>query len=209
MKRFIGQIIEEEVRKQGIPISRFANMIHTSRNNVYDIFARNNIDIDLLRVISIELKHNYFEDLAKNPELAFPNDVPDAVTNFFRIVPQIFQDLNIDAFIFSLGDPFCKEGKYLPDFMLTDYNFTFTIGETFQEKSKGAWEGITFYPLPGEAPGRMIGYIDNEGIQYLDITIDIKSEKEWKDTIRFALEYVSTWYCPRTIYKLQELRNEN
>lgn len=37
-KRTIGELIENEVRKQQIPITGFAKMICCQRNNVYDIF---------------------------------------------------------------------------------------------------------------------------------------------------------------------------
>ena len=44
-KRTIGELIENEVRKQQIPITEFAKMICCQRNNVYDIFKRSKMDI--------------------------------------------------------------------------------------------------------------------------------------------------------------------
>ncbi len=44
-KRTIGELIENEVRKQQIPITGFAKMICCQRNNVYDIFKRSKMDI--------------------------------------------------------------------------------------------------------------------------------------------------------------------
>lgn len=36
-KKTIGELIEYEVRKQQIPITKFAKMINCQRNNVYDV----------------------------------------------------------------------------------------------------------------------------------------------------------------------------
>lgn len=65
----IGELIELEVRRQGISITGFAEMICCQRNNVYDIFKRDNIDIKLLKNISTLLKRNFFRELAEAPEL--------------------------------------------------------------------------------------------------------------------------------------------
>ena len=43
-KKTIGELIEYEVRKQGLSIIDFANKISCQRNNVYDIFKRNTGD---------------------------------------------------------------------------------------------------------------------------------------------------------------------
>ena len=51
-KRTIGELIENEVRKQQIPITEFAKMICCQRNNVYDIFKRSKMDIAQLKQIS-------------------------------------------------------------------------------------------------------------------------------------------------------------
>ena len=58
-QKTIGELIEHEVRKQEIPITEFAEMIHCKRNYVYDIFKRNNIDVMQLVAISKVLKHNF------------------------------------------------------------------------------------------------------------------------------------------------------
>lgn len=39
----IGDLINEEVRRQGMPVTKFAKEINCQRNNVYDIFNRSNI----------------------------------------------------------------------------------------------------------------------------------------------------------------------
>lgn len=41
----IGDLINEEVRRQEMPVTKFAKEINCQRNNVYDIFNRSNMDI--------------------------------------------------------------------------------------------------------------------------------------------------------------------
>lgn len=59
----IGSIIEEQVRKQGRSISWLAKQLSCHRTNIYDIFKRNNIDILLLRRLSLLLNYDFFKDL--------------------------------------------------------------------------------------------------------------------------------------------------
>ena len=68
-KRTIGELIENEVRKQQIPITEFAKMICCQRNNVYDIFKRSKMDIAQLKQISKVLNRNFFKELAEDVEL--------------------------------------------------------------------------------------------------------------------------------------------
>ena len=60
----IGSIIEEQVRKQGRSISWLAKQLSCHRTNIYDIFKRNNIDILLLRRLSLLLNYDFFKDLS-------------------------------------------------------------------------------------------------------------------------------------------------
>ena len=60
----IGSIIEEQVRKQGRSISWLAKQLSYHRTNIYDIFKRNNIDILLLRRLSLLLNYDFFKDLS-------------------------------------------------------------------------------------------------------------------------------------------------
>ncbi|MBR5084647.1 MAG: helix-turn-helix transcriptional regulator [Prevotella sp.] len=64
MKTHIGKLIEEEVKRQGLSADQFAGMINTSRTNVYHIFGRENIDMELLARISKALSRNFFTEMA-------------------------------------------------------------------------------------------------------------------------------------------------
>ena len=56
----IGKLIEAELRKQERSVSWFARKLFCGRNNVYDIFQRQDIDTHLLTRISLILHHDFF-----------------------------------------------------------------------------------------------------------------------------------------------------
>ena len=61
----IGKLIEAELRRQERTVSWFARKLNCDRSNVYDIFKRENIDVDLLLRISSILKHDFFNYYAR------------------------------------------------------------------------------------------------------------------------------------------------
>lgn len=203
----IGRMIENEVRKQGLDITKFAKLINKTRSTVYNIFERNDIDIDLLRQISNVLKRNFFMDLASNPNLACPVPIDEeevkrlrAVNQFLDVVPRVFEELNIDVTIVFGSKQGLEKEIILPDFILNKFNITFTIGQTYEEKCNGYWgKGVDFHHIYPEPASKMVGYINlANGIQYWDIAIDYKTEEEWKETIELALEAIDSFYLPRT-----------
>jgi len=54
----IGERIKEIFDKRDMSISQFAELLHCERPNVYNIFRRKKIDIDLLFEISNILNHH-------------------------------------------------------------------------------------------------------------------------------------------------------
>lgn len=203
----IGIMIESEVRKQGMDITKFAKLINKTRSTAYNIFERNDIDISLLRTISIVLKRNFFLDLANNPDLACPVPIDEeelkrlrAVNQFLDVVPRVFEELNIDASIVFGTKQGIEREIPLPDFFLSKFNITFTIGQTYEEKCNGFWGvGVDFHHIEPESASKMVGYINlANGIQYWDIAIDYKTEEEWMETIKLALAAIDSFYLPRT-----------
>ena len=209
----IGKLIEKEVRKQNYTIDRFAQMICCQRANVYKIFKRNTIDISQLKLISEALGHNYFEDLAKDVNLArtVPEDEEEkerlrAVEQFIKVVPKVFYELGYSvSVVFGTKIP-GYENMPLPDFSLSDFNITFTVGQTYEEKCNGFWEnGMTFFPPSKVSPSKMVGVVNQlTGIQSFDIAIDYKTEEQWKETILFVLEEIKSFYMPHTWNFLRE-----
>ncbi len=61
----IGQHIYNTLRNSNMTVTKFAEELHCTRPNVYKIFAKKTIDIELLWHISQVLKHDFFADLSK------------------------------------------------------------------------------------------------------------------------------------------------
>ncbi|MCQ2524912.1 MAG: hypothetical protein MJ123_11285, partial [Lachnospiraceae bacterium] len=203
----IGEMINDEIRRQQISIVEFAKKINCERSNVYNIFRRNNIDIELLKRISIVLNHNYFEDLAKNMDLAKPVEISDeeikrlqSIDNFHEAVPNAFERLGIDITITHGTKQGLEKGIPVPDYFLSDFNITFTLGKTYEEKCNGFWgDRIRFTDHLDNGLTNMVCYYTLvNGVQFLNIAIVYMTEEEWYDTIRFALNEIETLYLPNT-----------
>lgn len=76
----IGKRIKEVLYEQDRSACWLADQIPCERSNVYNIFRRESIGIDLLYTISTKLNHDFFADLSeyykeeaakKNPEHCF------------------------------------------------------------------------------------------------------------------------------------------
>lgn len=59
----IGQMVKVVVRQKGIKDVEFAKLIHRSKQNVYDMYKRMDMEVKLLLTCSIVLEHNFFEDI--------------------------------------------------------------------------------------------------------------------------------------------------
>lgn len=194
-QKTIGDLIEHEVRKQQIPITEFAQMINCKRNNVYDIFKRNNIDIKQLVDISKVLNHDFLDEVRKDNSLV---DVPHeenekdeynrkAVNQFMEVVPRILKELGKETTIAFGGQ---DEDEILPDFSLPLYCITFTIGSTWVEKSKTLSGSV--FEIEQISDGDKISFysVINKpyGSQIVDIKLDYKSETEWRKILEFVFK---------------------
>ena len=65
----IGQLIKEEVERQGISPTTFAEKIHVSRTAVYNIYGQETMNSGMLAKISEVLRHNFFEELCHRVNL--------------------------------------------------------------------------------------------------------------------------------------------
>ena len=59
----IGHLIKSVFDESGMSVSEFARLIDCERTNVYSIFERASINIDLLVKISQILQHNFLDDV--------------------------------------------------------------------------------------------------------------------------------------------------
>ena len=195
-KRTIGKLIEKEVRKQQLSIVEFADRICCKRNNVYNLFTRNNMDIQQHALIS--------KVLAEDLELANETDESEediqsrkAVSQFMEVAPRVLRKLNASPIIvFSVSENGKYEGCPVPDFMLPDYAISFTIGETFQERAKDFYHPRlisieSFQNKEGIAIEISTNHLHDSRI--INIKLDYKSEDEWYDTLKFALEVYNSF----------------
>lgn len=210
-------MIEKEVRKQQLSITKFAEKINCKRGNVYDIFQRNCIDIDLLRRISIVLGHNFFEDLAKDKNLARPTDFNEeelkklrAINQFLECVPKAFERLGINVAIVLGNKTGIEKEIPLPDYVLSVLNITFTVEESYYKRSANFWNGaMIFQSVDGICQDKMVEYYRfDDKIQYLDIAIDYKTEDEWFETINLAVDAIKKLYSQKTWEYLKRISND-
>lgn len=200
-KRTIGELIECEVRRQQIPITEFAKLICCQRNNVYDIFKRSKMDIVQLKQISKVLHHNFFQDLAEDIGLINEGGETEeeilkgkAVSQFFEIVPDVLKQLGkASAIVFGKIDEAGYEDCVTPDFGLSDYFITFTVGGTLKERI--GCNQLLPIETRKNADGIEIEICTN--VIYLsrciNIKLDYKSPDEWYNTLKFAFEIYSQY----------------
>ena len=59
---FIGQMIKDELKKQGRSASWLAKRIYCERTNGYKLFKRKSLDLEQLMQISRILDHDFLKD---------------------------------------------------------------------------------------------------------------------------------------------------
>lgn len=207
MAKTIGELIEKEVRKQGRTIKDFADEICCTRQNVYNIFSRNKMDLAQLELISRVLGHNYFQDLAENPALAGAND-PEvrkdlenrrAVAQFFDVMPKVLRNLNIETCIVM---PILKNefNDPLPDYGLSDYAIMFTIGERLRDRFND--DRLGFFEVRTEMvkDGHFVDLWHNKATNnwFADIKLDYKTEEDWGDILLYLFD------CCKSVIKIHK-----
>lgn len=196
----IGDLINEEVRRKGMPVTKFAKEINCQRNNVYDIFNRSNMDIDLLKRISKVLGVNFFQKIGDDLDLVCEeadNVNPQeqkAVSQFLDVVPKLLEKMGKNAAIF-MGNP-CPsdiDSDCLPDFCLPDYSISFTFGKTLEERM-GANRFLSFEVVRKNA-GCEVETCFNKytSLPTVNIQLTYKTEEQWAEILEFAFEVMSKW----------------
>lgn len=196
----IGDFINEEVRRKGMPVTKFAKEINCQRNNVYDIFNRSNMDIDLLKRISKVLDVNFFQTIANDLNLVCEEadnvnqQEQKAVSQFLDVVPKLLEKMGKNAAIF-MGNP-CPsdiDSDCLPDFSLPDYSISFTYGKTLEERM-GANRFLSFEVVRKNV-GCEVETCFNKitSLPTVNIQLTYKTEEQWAEILEFAFEVVSKW----------------
>jgi hypothetical protein len=88
MEIHIGNLIKEEMKRQGVKHGELGRRIFKSRTNVYNILQRNNIDTVLLRRISCALKTNFFALYANEMEKEGCREPADPTTDMLTFTLQ-------------------------------------------------------------------------------------------------------------------------
>ena len=58
----IGQLVKSVFEESGMSVSELARQLRCERTNVYTIFKRRTIDVELLAMLSEILNHNFLDD---------------------------------------------------------------------------------------------------------------------------------------------------
>lgn len=61
----IGHLIKAIFDESGMSVSELARQLHCERTNVYTIFRRRTVDVELLAMLSEILNHNFLDDAMK------------------------------------------------------------------------------------------------------------------------------------------------
>lgn len=209
-KKIIGQVIKDVVISKKLTHQEFAELILVSDNHVFKIYNKSSLDTKFLEIISKALNHNFFEDIIngivemENPEVMKDFYNRRAVSQFHEIVPEVLEELGREPII-SFGRPSgLEKGIKIPDFTLTDYFITFTIGETFMERSpEHCKKSFIGYDVKNK-DNIEIEVLHNERVKQnmslsnpvqINIKLDYKTKEEWIKTLKFAFEIYD--YCKR------------
>ena len=93
MEIHIGHLIKEVFDRQGRRATWLAAELNCNRSNVYCIFQRDNIDVEMLIKISQALDHNFLRDIA--PWVDYPKSLDNLPKNSIQDVQ------NLDTEIFG------------------------------------------------------------------------------------------------------------
>ncbi len=97
MEIHIGHLIKEVFGRQGRRATWLAAELNCNRSNVYSIFQRDNIDVEMLIKISQALDHNFLRDIA--PWADYPKSLDNLPKNSIQDVQ------NLDTEIFGDNIP--------------------------------------------------------------------------------------------------------
>lgn len=196
-KKFIGQLIEEEVRRQ-MSVTEFADKIMCGRKNVYKIFEKSSIHLDQLARIAKVLNRNFFAELAAEPSLI---DIDSeeaiqemenrrAISQFIEVVPKVLSKMGRQPVI-AFGIPLGMEDvDELPDFMLTEYGICFSKNNYMALKPQYIANPLFEFKAYDNSDGIKVYLMTNTmfGSQMIDVKLDYKTEEEWEKTLIFIFE---------------------
>lgn len=201
----IGQLIKEEVERQGLLAKKFGEMICCERANVYKIYERSSLDTAQLGLISRVLNHNFFIDIANDQMLSGVEDEKAlkeiaermAVSQFVEVVPKVLAKLGVEPSIF-FGRPLDIPKEIpIPEYFLSPFNITFSVGDLlFDKVNCNLAQTATVNRITDEKSGLKVDLwkfiIPCPNL--INIKLDYKTEEEWEYTLRFVFKHFYNKY---------------
>lgn len=194
MAKHIGEMIEDEVRRQKLAITDFANEIHTTRENVYNIFKRSELDIARLILISRVLNRNFIREIyldpsivdIDNPSVLKQLEEEKALMQFLSVIPKVMDNLGMQSFIVLMGNAFNKDDidSFLPDFGLSEYSICF-----YKHAKAGMFETFDYEEI-SDGSKNHFRLCTNKlyGTKYAEVIIEYKTQLEWENFLRFIFQ---------------------
>ena len=84
-KIHIGKLIQAFVKENHINSAQLARNIGKTRQNIYDLYKRDDVEVKLLLAISEALNHNFFEDI-------YPQEKANDVEVVFDILKELVKE---------------------------------------------------------------------------------------------------------------------
>ncbi|MBR6082907.1 MAG: helix-turn-helix domain-containing protein [Salinivirgaceae bacterium] len=78
----IGNLVKNYVKENHINSAELARKIGKTRQNIYDLYKRDDIEVKLLLAISDALNHNFINDICAQPSSV--DDVMDALKQLVK-----------------------------------------------------------------------------------------------------------------------------
>lgn len=194
MAKYIGQLIEDEVRQQGINITDFAERICTTRENVYHLFKRVDINLAQLTLISKVLNRDFIREIYMNPEIINLDDPiikkqleeDKAMTQFYNVFPKAMENVGLHDVLVLTGSAFDKDDvqTFLPDIGLANHAIFFYKHQKEDLSDPLAYETVS----DGGKNTFRICTNNLYGSKYVEIIIEYKTQLEWEEYLRFILD---------------------
>ena len=191
MAKYIGEIIEDELRRQGWSIADFAEKIGMTRENAYYLFKRVDISLALLTLISKVLNRDFIREVYQNPDIIDLNDPliyrqleeDRAMTQFHNVFPKAMKNVGIHDVLVLSGSAFDEDDvrTFLPDIGLADHAIFFYKHPKEDLSNPLAYETIS----DGGKNSFRICTNNLYGTKYAEVIIDYKTQLEWEDYLRF------------------------
>lgn len=204
--KIIGQLIKEEVERQGLSAKKFGEMICCERANVYKIYERSSLDTAQLGLISRALKHNFFIDIANDQMLSGVEDERAlkeiinrmAVSQFVEVVPKVLTKLGIEPCIY-FGRPLGIPAEIpVPEYFIGNPFFiTFSVDDLLFDKANcNLAQTATVNRITDNSTGLQVDLwkFVISGPYLVNLKLDYKTEEEWEYTFRFIFKHFYNKY---------------